>query len=101
VVVQGRYDGSAVYTATVLHVMIASPGDVANERNIARQVIADWNAVHAEYRKMVLMALGWELNAFPELGDRLQAIINAQLLENADVLIGIFWTRLVPRRGKR
>jgi hypothetical protein len=36
------------------------------------------------------MSLGWEVNAVPELGGRPQGIINKQLLEDADILIGIF-----------
>ena len=39
------------YPATVFSVMIASPGDVGAERAIAREVIAEWNAVHAKTRR--------------------------------------------------
>jgi hypothetical protein len=88
-----------MYQATVLNVMIASPGDVSQERQLARTVIHDWNAAHAAYRKIVLMSLGWEVNAVPELGGRLQGIINKQLLEDTDILIGIFWTRLGSPTG--
>jgi hypothetical protein len=35
----------------------------------------------------------------PEMGDRPQAIINKQLVESCDVLIGAFWTRIGTHTG--
>ncbi|PSL32599.1 DUF4062 domain-containing protein [Dyadobacter jiangsuensis] len=88
------------YTAQVFNVMLASPSDVAEERKVAREVILEWNNVHSQSRKIVLMPIGWEYNAVPEMGDRPQEIINKQLLTNADILIGIFWTRIGTSTGK-
>jgi hypothetical protein len=87
------------YKATVLNVMVASPSDVPQERVIVRDVIAEWNAVHAKDRKTVLMPFGWETHATPEMGDRPQAIINGQLLKEADLLVAIFWTRIGSPTG--
>lgn len=80
--------------------MIASPGDVQVERNIAREVINDWNAVHSMSRRIVLQPVGWESHSTPAMGDRPQAIINSQVLESADLLIAIFWTRLGTPTGE-
>lgn len=79
--------------------MVASPSDVPQERLIVRDVIAEWNAIHAKDRKTVLMPLGWETHATPEMGDRPQAIINGQLLKDADLLVAMFWTRLGSPTG--
>lgn len=81
------------YLATVVNVMIASPGDVARLRAIAVDVVHGWNVIHAESRRIVLMPVTWELGASPAMGGRAQEIINNQLLRRADLLIGIFWTR--------
>jgi len=43
---------------------------------------------------------GWEYNAVPTMGDRPQEIINKQVLKNADLLVGIFWTRIGTPTGK-
>lgn len=88
------------YDATVLKVMLASPGDVAQERRLARDVVHEWNVVHAEDRHTILMPVGWESHSFPEMGDRAQAIINKQVLEGCDLLVAIFWTRLGTPTGK-
>ena len=82
------------YSATVFRVIIASPGDVEQERRIARDVIYDWNSLHSEKTKIVLESIGWESHSSPEMGQRPQAIINKQMLKNTDLLIGIFWTRI-------
>ena len=83
-----------VYKANVLQVMIASPGDVTEERNAAREEIIGWNYIGSYEKKLVILPVGWETHSSPELGDRPQAIINKQVLDDCDILIGIFWTRL-------
>ena len=88
-----------VFQATMVKVMIASPGDVATERRTAREIIHEWNAVHAEDRRTVLLPVTWETNAAPAMGDRAQEIINKQLVRGADLLIAVFWTRLGTPTG--
>jgi hypothetical protein len=88
------------YDATVVKAFLASPGDVAEERTVARDVINEWNAVHSEDKGLVLLPVGWETHAAPEMGERAQAIINRQLLSSCDLLIAIFWTRLGTPTGE-
>lgn len=87
------------YDATVLKVMIASPGDVANERRIARDIVHEWNAIHSEDRSTVLLPIAWETHAVPAMGKRAQEIINKQLLRDTDLLVGVFWTRIGTPTG--
>lgn len=75
-------------------VLIASPGDVAEERNIIREKIAQWNAMHTQDMRVILLPIGWETDSTPSLEDRGQAVINRQLVDSCDLLIGVFWTRL-------
>ena len=75
-------------------VLIASPSDVTEERNIIREEIARWNSMHTESMKIILQSTGWETDATPDLNERGQAVINRQLVDNCDLLIGIFWTRI-------
>jgi hypothetical protein len=79
--------------------MIVSPSDVTQEREIVRDVLWDWNYIHSEARKIVLMPVGWETHAAPEMGDRPQAIINKQVLAGCDLLVAIFWTRIGSPTG--
>jgi len=89
------------YNAVVCNVMIASPSDVTEERDIARDVIWTWNDLHSERTRIVLMPVGWDTHSAPEMGDRPQAIINKQVLVHCDLLIGIFWTRLGTPTGQQ
>lgn len=87
------------YQATIFKVMIASPSDVAAERNVIREVITEWNNLNADARRTVLLSIGWETHSTPEMGDRPQAIINKQILGGCDLLVGVFWTRLGTETG--
>ncbi|AWB33960.1 DUF4062 domain-containing protein [Orrella marina] len=82
------------YKATAFNVMIASPGDVASERAIVRDVVYEWNAVNSGTRKTVLLPVGWETHSSPEMGATAQQIINRQVLNKCDLLVGVFWTRI-------
>lgn len=88
------------YQATVVNVMIASPSDVAQERRVVRDVIADWNAIHADGKKVILMPVGWESHSSPQMGERPQEVINKQILDNCDLLIAAFWTRIGSPTGE-
>jgi hypothetical protein len=88
-----------VYRANVLPVMIASPGDVADERRLAREVISAWNASHSIATSLILNAVGWE-QAAADLGGRAQQLINDRLLKECDLLVGIFWGRLGTPTGE-
>lgn len=71
------------YQATVYKVMIASPGDVASERSIVREMLNEWNIINADSRKMILLPIDWETHSVPEMGDRPQSIINKQILTSS------------------
>lgn len=87
------------YDATAIKVMIASPSDVFSERNIIREVLSEWNAINFDRRKVVLLPVAWETHSVPEMGDRPQAIINRKLLNDCDLLVGVFWTRIGTPTG--
>ena len=88
------------YDARVFNVMIASPSDVKSEREIVREVIYEWNAVHSEREGIVLLPVGWESHSSPEMGARPQEIINRQTLDKCDLLVGIFGTRIGTNTGE-
>lgn len=88
------------FIANVVRVLIASPSDTASARSLLRDVIHDWNSLHAEDTGVMLLPIMWERDATPELGDRPQGIINRQLVASSDLLIGIFWTRLGTPTGQ-
>jgi hypothetical protein len=82
------------YSAKVIKVMIASPSDVETARGIVREVIRSWNDVHSEEKAVVLMPVSWETHSSPSMDAPPQAVINRQVLDDCDLLVAVFWTRL-------
>lgn len=89
-----------VQRAAMIRVMIASPGDVGKERQLVRDVIHEWNAIHAQERSAVLLPVGWETDSFPDMGGRAQEIISKQIAKDCDLLVGVFWTRVGSPTGE-
>jgi hypothetical protein len=87
-------------SGSIYRVLIASPGDCEEERKIVPELLYAWNAAHSLQSGAILEPVLWETHSTPELGDRPQGIINRQLVEYCDILIGVFWTRLGTDTGK-
>ena len=82
------------FQANVLKVMIASPGDVAVERDMITQALYRWNDANAVSRELILQPVKWETHSSPEMGVHPQTILNERLLLDADIVVGIFGTRI-------
>ena len=87
------------YDSRVYRVLIASPSDVEEEREIAVRVIQEWNDLYSYSRKVVLLPLRWETHTAPEYGTRPQEVINRAIVDQCDLLVGIFWTRIGSPTG--
>lgn len=82
------------FSAHVLRVLIASPGDTTAERDAVTEALHGWNAARAEREQVVLLPRRWETNAVPRLGGSAQSVINDQLVDRADIVIALFDSRL-------
>jgi len=87
-------------TAAVISVLIASPSDVRAERDIVERAIHLWNSVHFRESGVLLFPVRWETHCYPASGERTQAIVNRQIVDESDVLIGIFGVRLGTATGE-
>ncbi|RWD92378.1 MAG: DUF4062 domain-containing protein [Mesorhizobium sp.] len=87
------------FNSTTYRVLIASPSDLAEEREAATAAIYDWNAQHADDRGVVLLPVKWETHALPATGVRPQEAINRSVVDASDILIGLFWTKLGTSTG--
>lgn len=83
----------------ILRALIASPGDLVAERKVIPEVIAAWNATHSFRRATIVEPVKWESHSTPLQGGRPQALINEQLGNRCDFLVGLFWTRLGTDTG--
>lgn len=83
-----------VFQGVAVRVMVASPSDVPGARDAVEQALHDWNQANAHHRGVVLMPWRWESSSVPLMGQSAQGIINAQGLDQADVVVVLFGTRL-------
>lgn len=87
------------FNSRAYRLLIASPSDVEEEREIAVRVIQEWNDLYAYTRGVVLLPLRWETHSAPEYGIRPQEVINRAIVDQCDLLVGIFWTRIGTPTG--
>lgn len=72
---------------------------MSEEREVAADAVHEWNALHAAAQKVVLLPVKWETHASPQAGVRPQEAINHQLVDECDILVGMFWTKLGTSTG--
>jgi hypothetical protein len=87
------------FQATVFRVLIASPSDVSKERDALPNVFHNWNTLHAADLGVILLPVKWETASRPQMGGRPQALLNEQFVDDCDVLLGVFWTRIGSHTG--
>jgi hypothetical protein len=87
------------FHSTTYRILIASPSDMSEEREIATEAVNEWNALNAASEGVVLLPIKWETHAMPETGVRPQDAINRQLVSECDALVGLFWTRFGTSTG--
>ena len=89
-------------TESVITIFLASPGDVAEERNRLNEVVVTWNRTWARNLGVRLELLRWEDDAYPDIGEDAQDVINTQIPQDYDLFVGLMWTRFgtpTPRAG--
>lgn len=82
------------YSANVLRVMIASPSDTTDARDAVEAAIHGWNDANARNKQVILQPWRWETSSVPQLGDHPQSLINAQGVDDSDVVFALFGSRL-------
>ena len=85
--------------AIVLSVLVSSPSDVAAECATVLTAIRDWNSSHSRDVGIIVESVQWQTHAYPESGDRPQAIINKQIVDESDMVIAVFGHRIGTATG--
>lgn len=83
----------------LIKLALCGPGDVAKEISLAREVVNQWNLQHGEAKGFWVQHKHWSTDSHPELGDRPQAVINKQMIDESDVLVAVFWSRFGTPTG--
>ena len=79
----------------IISVFVASPEDVAAERNTLGKLVADINdvlAYLAPEKRLSLELVRYETHSYPDIGAP-QEVINREMPVSYDIFIGIMWKR--------
>lgn len=79
---------------------LCGPSDVSVEVQIAKDIIDDWNRLHGEERGFWVRHQNWLTDAAPDMSDRAQGIINRQIIDEAQIIVAIFWSRFGSPTGR-
>lgn len=88
------------YDSRVYRILIASPSDVLQERDAAVRVMQDWNNLNSNTRRVVILPLRWETHTAPEYNVRPQAAINRRIVDDCDLVVGVFGTKFGTPTGE-
>lgn len=78
---------------THFYFLISCPSDVEKDINVVFEIIDDINHSIGEENYIYIVPLFWKRDAIPSAGSSAQNIINHQLLDDADGVIALFWTK--------
>jgi Domain of unknown function (DUF4062) len=87
---------------TILQVLVSSPADLTEERELLRDIVAELNQTWRDTSGLQLNLLMWESDTRPSLGPDAQSVINEQLGDDYDIFLGIMGARFgtaTPRAG--
>jgi hypothetical protein len=87
-------------TETVLRIFVASPGDVADERQKLEEVVLEVNQIVGSIYSIRLELVRWETSTSPSIGLEPQDVINHQIDDDYDIFVGIMWSRFGKATNK-
>lgn len=83
----------------LFRLFVAAPSDVEFEQSIIREVVTEWNIQNGQMKKTNIEVVSWHTHSYPAHGDRPQALINRQVFDSSDIVVGVFWTHFGSPTG--
>lgn len=89
------------YPTLALHLLISAPGDIpAVDMAVVRKTISQWNLNLGRVVGLTVLPVSWTEHAAAEFGERPQAILNHQIVDEADLAVALFCDRLGTPTGE-
>jgi hypothetical protein len=80
-------------------VLISCPTDIKDEISIINEVVNRWNEINSKRLDCTVTVAHWSVDSYPESGERAQQLVNRQIVTEADVIVGIFWSHFGTPTG--
>lgn len=86
-------------TILLFRLFVGAPSDVDEALDVIRGQIEEWNRDHGPLAGARVEFTNWRTHSHPAAGARPQAIINKQIVDSCDILVGIFNLRFGTPTG--
>lgn len=84
----------------VISIFLASPEELSSERTRLADVVSQWNRAWSRTLGVRLELLRWEDDAYPDIGEDAQDVINRQIPWDWDLFVGLMWSRFGTPTGR-
>jgi hypothetical protein len=89
------------YSTTTYRLLISAPRDVPeSDISVVEKATNRWSIVYGPQFGAAVVPMHWRQHSAAEHGSRPQASLNKQLVEQADILLALFWHRLGSPTGE-
>jgi len=83
----------------LFRVFVGAPSDVDEAHDVIRGQIEQWNRDHGPMSKARVEFTNWRTHSHPAAGGRPQALLNRQVVDKCDIMVGIFNARFGSPTG--
>ncbi|KRC59626.1 hypothetical protein ASE19_00970 [Nocardioides sp. Root79] len=89
------------YPALAVLMLISAPSDVPDEDlATVKRTVGQWNLSMGRASNVAVLPTSWSEHAVAEFGERPQAVLNDQLVDDADMALALFADRLGTPTGE-
>lgn len=78
---------------TVYDLLISCPSDVSEYLDILEKRVNHFNNFFGRSNKIIIRTNYWFKDAYSEFGNTPQKLLNKQIVDSSDLILGVFWTR--------
>jgi hypothetical protein len=83
----------------LFRVFVGAPSDVTEEHSIISELVEEWNRHHGPFTRARLEFMNWRTHSHPSAGARPQALLNKQVVDQSDIVVGLFRLRFGSPTG--
>src|SRR3989442_11805406 len=83
----------------LFRVFVGAPSDVDEAHDVIRGQIEQWNRDHGPLSGARVEFTNWRTHSYPAAGGRPQALLNKQVVDQCDIMVGIFNARFGSPTG--
>jgi hypothetical protein len=89
------YRGLVTYSATAFRLLFSAPSDIpSDDLQTAVEAVLRWNAMYGRQFGAVVVPTSWHKHSVARHGAHPQVELNEQLVDDADIVVALFWCRL-------